>query len=119
MRLLLDEMLDQRLTSHFASHGHECVSAEAAGLKGLLNGELLAAAELRGFEALVTVDKSIEYQTNLADRKIAILIVRVFKNKLLFVLPYVPDALRALESIKPGEVKYVGEPRLIAKNIES
>lgn len=63
MRLLVDEMLDQRVTSHFI--GHECISVKDAGLKGLLNGQLLAAAEQRGFRVLVTVDKSIQYQNNL------------------------------------------------------
>lgn len=119
MRLLLDEMLARRLASHFVSHGHQCVGVKDAGLKGLSNGKLLAAAELRGFEALVTVDKSIQHQTNLKGRKIAIVVIRVFKNKLSFVLPHVPETLRALELINPGEVKYVGEPRLVAKHNQS
>jgi hypothetical protein len=31
----------------------------------------------------------------------------------------VPETLRALELINPGEVKYVGEPRLVAKHNQS
>lgn len=117
MRLLLDEMLDQRLSRHFIEGGHYCVTVKEAGLKGLVNGELLAAADARGFDVLISVDKSIQYQTNLAGRNIAIIIIRVFKNKLLQVLPHLPQALRTLELIRPGEVKYVGEPSLVAKHL--
>lgn len=118
MKLLLDEMLPERLTSHFMIGRHECSSLKTAGLKGLANGELLAAAELRGFEVLITVDKNIQYQNNFTGRKIAVVVIRVFRNKFSFVLPHVPEALRVLELIRPGEIRYVGEPRLVAKHTE-
>lgn len=35
MKLLLDEMLDQRLSGHFAAAGHQCTTVKAAGLTGL------------------------------------------------------------------------------------
>lgn len=119
MNLLLDEMLDQRLARSFASYGHECLSAEAAGFKGLSNGELLKEAELRGFDALLTVDQNIQYQTNLTGRKIRVLIICAFKNKLSYVLPYLPEVVSVLQSLKPGEVRYVGEPRLVRKHSQT
>jgi hypothetical protein len=41
----------------------------------LANGELLTAAESAGFEVLVTTDKNIRYQQNLAGRRIAIVVL--------------------------------------------
>lgn len=115
MKLLLDEMMDQRLATAFASGGHQCMTVRDAGLKGLVNGELLTAAEIRGVGAMLTVDKNIQHQTNFTGRKIAVVVIRVFRNKLSSVLPHVPEVLRILESIRPGEVKYIGEPSLLAK----
>ncbi|HME10781.1 MAG TPA: hypothetical protein VKG25_27240 [Bryobacteraceae bacterium] len=39
------------------------------------NGALLDIAEQTGFEVLVTADKNIRYQQNLAGRKIAIVVI--------------------------------------------
>lgn len=116
MKLLLDEMLPHRLRYHLASSGHDVMTARGAGLKGLANGELLDAAENRGFHALVTTDQNIQYQTNLRGRKIAVVVICVFRNKLPYVLPHLPNLLRNLESIKPGEVKYLGEALLVKKH---
>lgn len=45
------------------------------GWDRLSNGELLTAAEQAGFEVLLTTDKNIRYQQNLAGRKIAIVVL--------------------------------------------
>ena len=66
MRILLDECIDENLRHGFA--GHECHTCRYAGLKGLANGELLAAAEQAGYDVLITVDKNIPHQQNLRDR---------------------------------------------------
>ncbi|HEV2991344.1 MAG TPA: DUF5615 family PIN-like protein [Candidatus Angelobacter sp.] len=116
MKLLLDEMLDERLRSYFAVYDHKCATVKEAGFAGLLNGELLTAADAQGFDVLITTDRNIQYQNNLAGKKIALLIIRVFRNKLSSVVPHVPESLQALTSLKPGEVRYVGEPALIAKH---
>ena len=45
------------------------------GWAGLANGELLNAAEEQQFEVLVTTDKNLRYQQNLAARRIAIFVL--------------------------------------------
>ena len=55
--------------------GHTCQSAQYAGLGGLKNGELLAAAESAGFDVLVTVDGGFQYEQNLRGRKIAVIVL--------------------------------------------
>jgi len=41
----------------------------------LKNGELLLQAEESGFEVLVTTDQNLQYQQNLAARKISIIVL--------------------------------------------
>ncbi|HEU4457298.1 MAG TPA: hypothetical protein VFR81_29785 [Longimicrobium sp.] len=48
-------------------------TAYERGWSTLKNGELLAAAEDQGFEVLVTTDRNLKYQQNLASRTIAII----------------------------------------------
>ena len=55
--------------------GHEVSTAYELGWSTLKNGELLAAAEGRGFEVLVTTDTNLKYQQNLASRSIAIVVL--------------------------------------------
>src|SRR5229473_6540399 len=69
MRILIDECIDERFRNSLP--GHDCQTARYAGLAGLKNGELLAAAEKGKFDVFLTVDQGIEYQENLTARKIA------------------------------------------------
>ena len=39
------------------------------------NGELLRAAEAAGFEVMVTTDMNLQYQQNLAERRIALVVL--------------------------------------------
>jgi hypothetical protein len=55
--------------------GHEVSTAYELGWSTLKNGELLAAAEANGFRVLVTTDRQLKYQQNLASRAIAIVVL--------------------------------------------
>ena len=58
MRILIDECIDERFRNSFP--GHDCHTVRYAGLAGLTNGELLAAAETATFDVFLTVDQGIE-----------------------------------------------------------
>jgi len=102
MRLLLDECVDERLRLMF--QGHNCQTARFARLAGLKNGQLLEAAEAAGFEVLITTDRNIPDQQNLAGRRISIIVLHGQTNRLIDLTLLLPGALEALRSIKPGEV---------------
>jgi len=91
----------------FAESGHECETVRDAGFSGKENGELIALAEKK-FNVLITIDKNIRYQQNIAGRNIAILIIRAASNDLDDIRPHVPQALAALRSIRPGQIVEVG-----------
>jgi predicted nuclease of predicted toxin-antitoxin system len=107
MKLLFDECVPWKVKFLFADGGHECETVRDAGFSGKENGELLALAEGR-FDVFVTIDKNLRYQQNMTGRNIAILIIRPASNDLDDIRPLVPNALLALQSLKPGQVFEVG-----------
>jgi hypothetical protein len=102
MRILIDECVDERFRNYLT--GHDCQTARYAGLAGLENGELLSAAEAAKFDVLLTVDQGIEYQQNLRDRRIAIIIFRGKSNRLKDLLILLPDCLAQFKTIQPGQI---------------
>jgi hypothetical protein len=55
--------------------GHQVTTAYERGWSSLKNGELIAAAEAGDYEVLVTTDKNLRYQQNLAGRSLAIVVL--------------------------------------------
>ena len=95
MKLLLDECVTRHLKRDFT--GHEVHTVEDAGFKGLENGDLLKAAA-GACEVLITVDRNLPSQQNLAGLNIAILILAAKRNSYVRLKPLVPRALSALEN---------------------
>jgi hypothetical protein len=55
--------------------GHTVIKAKDRGWDRLTNGDLLAEAERGGFDVLLTADKNMRYQQNLAGRRIALVVL--------------------------------------------
>ena len=94
MRVLLDEQLPRQLVAYLTSHDVRTVQQE--GWAGLKNGELLKRAKAAGFEALLTADQNLEFQQNLADSGLFIVVIVAVSNALEDLLPAVPRVLAAL-----------------------
>ena len=109
MKLLLDECVTRHLKRDLG--GHEVDTVEEAGFKGLENGDLLKAAS-GVYEVLITVDRNIPYQQNLAGLNIAILILAAKRNSYARLKPLIPRALTALETMKVGDVIRIEEQGL-------
>ncbi len=106
MRILIDECIDERFRNSFSAH--DCQTARYAGLAGLQNGELLAAAEAGNFDVFLTVDQGFAYQQNLRARSIAVIIFRTKSNRLKDLLPHVSICLAQITSIQPGQIVRIG-----------
>ena len=72
-RILLDENSPVGLRRLLPAHEVEHVAR--LGWDGIANGALVAAAEQEGFAVLITADRNLRYQQNLAGRRIALLIL--------------------------------------------
>ncbi len=101
MRVLLDECVTRYLKRDFS--GHEVFTVEEAGFKGLKNGRLLQAMSGH-FDILITVDQNLKYQQNLSAYVLAIVVLKARRSTYPMLEPLMPEVLKRLETIKPGEV---------------
>ena len=73
MLIIFDQATPVPIRSYLEQHTVR--TAAQQGWDKLNNGDLLTAAEEAGFDVLLTTDKNIRYQQNLAGRKIAIVVL--------------------------------------------
>ncbi|MBZ5532460.1 MAG: DUF5615 family PIN-like protein [Acidobacteriia bacterium] len=107
MKILIDECAPRRFKFSLARPGHECQTVPEAGLAGKRNGELLNLAE-GIFDLFVTLDRGLEFQQNLAGKKIAIIVIRAKSNRFFDVDPHAAECLEAIESIQPAQIIRIG-----------
>lgn len=73
MRILFDQGTPAPLRRHL--DGHVVDTAFERGWSNLHNGALLDRAEAEGYQLLVTTDRNLRHQQNLADRQLAIVVL--------------------------------------------
>jgi hypothetical protein len=83
-------------------------TAAQQGWGMLKNGELLAAAEAEGFDVLLTTDKNMRYQQNLAERKIAVLVLG--RQQWPSLRPHVGRVVNAIKAAIPGSYAEIDFP---------
>ena len=103
MRILFDQGTPAPLRDHLP--GHNVETAYEKGWSALRNGELLVKAEAE-FDVLVTTDRNLRHQQNLADRRIAILVLPTTSWPRLQRITR--EIAAAIDALKPGQ--YVEVP---------
>jgi hypothetical protein len=106
MLILLDNGTPRGIAQSL--EGHIVEESRERGWDALDNGELLNAAEAAGFELLVTTDKNIRYQQNLAGRKIAIVVLG--KGRWRLIRPMLTQVVVAVNAATPGSYTEVDIP---------
>ena len=91
MLVLLDEQLPRHLAREIG--GHNVSTVQQRGWAGLKNGELLRVAADAGFEVLVTADRNLQFQQNLSQSRLGIILLIAPSNALEDSLPLVPICL--------------------------
>ena len=107
MLILFDNGTPRTLARYLADH-HKVTEVRARGWEELDNGELLAEADAAGFDVLVTTDKNLCYQQNLAERKIAIVVLG--KGRWSLIRLHVAKILAAVNAATPGSYTEVDIP---------
>jgi predicted nuclease of predicted toxin-antitoxin system len=102
VRVLLDEQLPRHLARELDEH--EVRTVQSQGWAGVKNGELLRLAAEAGFDVLLTADQNFEYQQNLADSPLAVVVLVAFSNALEDLRPCLPAANLAIRTTAPGQV---------------
>ena len=87
---------------------HTVRTAAQQGWDKLSNGDLLTAAEEAGFDILLTTDKNMRYQQNLAGRKIAIIVLG--QQQWPHLEPHIQRVIEAVSAAKPGSYVEVDIP---------
>ena len=105
MRILLDENVPVDLAGLLGHHDIETVSG--LGWSGVTNGELLRRMQGR-FEALVTMDRRLPHQQNLATCTFGVVLLEAPSNRMVDLQPLAPEIRAALEGLPPGELRRVG-----------
>jgi hypothetical protein len=106
MRILFDNGTPRGVAG--ALTGHTVEEARSRGWDTLRNGELLDAAEAAGFDVLLTTDRNIRYQQNLAGRKIAIVVLG--KGRWRLIRERLPAIAAAVAAATPGSLAEVEIP---------
>ena len=96
MKLLLDENLPHALRHEIA--GHDCFTVAYVGWAGVENGSLLALAAAAGFDATITKDAGVEYEQNLRNLPLAVVVLHAASNDMEDLRPLVPALLIGLSA---------------------
>lgn len=88
--------------------GHRIETAHERGWSALLNGDLIAAAGAAGFDVLLTTDKNLRYQQNLAGRRLAIVVL--YSTSWPRLKAAVPAIAAAIASAVPGSFIDAAQP---------
>ena len=105
MKLLLDENLPHQLRHEIP--GHDCVTVSYMGWGGVSNGDLLRRAEAEQFDAVLTKDSNIQFEQNVANLPIAVVVLHAASNDIEDIRPLLPALLQALLSLPPKQITHV------------
>lgn len=106
MRILFDQGVPRGLTASLRSH--DVTEARKLKWEKLSNGALLNLAEGAGFNLLLTTDKNLRYQQNLADRKISIVVLG--QSPWWLVRQHLEAIVAAVNAAVPGSYVEVDIP---------
>lgn len=109
MRVLLDESMPRPFAR--AVYGHEVRTVRQMGWLGTGNGELLRRAREAGFDALITVDRGIEYQQDVTRTGLGLVVLLASSNRVEALLPLAPAVVEALATLRPGQIVRIGTER--------
>ena len=82
--------------------------------KGLKNGAPLAELEQAGFDCLITCDKNLEWQQDLRNRALGVVILPF--QKLDQLKSIASDIADAVKTVRPGEISHVRSSGLETKS---
>lgn len=110
MLTLLDEQVPVELAAvlNAASLGRHTVRTVAEmDWRGTKNGALLRRMREAGFAVMLTADRHIEHQQNIARSGVGLVVMHPHRVRIQELVPLAPAVLTALDAVRPGEVVHV------------
>ena len=105
MRRLLDESLPRPLAALL--RGHDVQTVTQMGWSGLSNGALMREAA-GSFDVILTADQNIEFQQNLSELPLPVVVLVAPTNRIESLEPLVPELLGVLQTLPPRQYVRVG-----------
>ena len=103
LRILFDKNVPYLLRWHLI--GYQVQTADDEGWEQVSNGELIGCAEKAGYQILLTCDQNIQYQQNMARRKISMVVLG--SNIWPSVKPKIAETAAALKRVSPGSFEFI------------
>ena len=100
MKVLFDQGTPEPLRKNLQEHPIDTLAEKGWATKD--NGELLDLAQYEGYSVLVTTDQNIQYQQNLQNRQIGIVVL--LSRNWNMVRLHLEDIKRAIEAVRPGSI---------------
>lgn len=101
MKILLDECVTRKLKSHLTEF--EVNTVVEMNWSGLKNGNLMRKAIEEGFDILLTIDKNLEYQQNLNQYPLSVVVFDVKRSKIEYLHELIPDFKSKVNSFEKGK----------------
>jgi hypothetical protein len=101
MRILLDECVPGRLRRSLP--GHQVFTVAEKGWKGKRNGSLLTLMIADQVDLMITVDRRIKFQQNLAAHRVSLIVLLANSNRLADLLPFADQLQSTRGTIQPGD----------------
>lgn len=102
MRILLDECVPRPLKREL--NDYEIRTVVEMGWSGKKNGELLQLMVQESFTIFLTTDQNLQYQQNLQQAGVAVVVLVAPSNRLPDLVPLIPSVRSVLATISPGKV---------------
>ena len=100
MKLLFDQGTPAPLRNRLLAHSVDTLAERGWSKKD--NGDLLDLAERDGYEVLVTTDRNMRYQQNMAGRRIGVVVLLSANWPLIRLRA--ADIEQAVGAVRPGEI---------------
>jgi predicted nuclease of predicted toxin-antitoxin system len=111
VKVLLDHCVPKRFKRFLLEH--DVKTAREMGWAELTNGQLLEAAASAEFDAVLTVDRKLKHEQNVATLPIAVIIIASGDTRLSGLLPFVAAIDRALSELPPRSFVEITHPERI------
>jgi hypothetical protein len=103
LRVLFDKNVPYLLRRHLIDY--QVQTAEDEGWGQVSNGELISRAEKAGYHIILTCDQNIQYQRNLAHRRISMVVLG--SNICPGIRSKIAEIVAALKIVSPGSFEFI------------
>jgi len=115
MKILLDECVTKKLKRYLDDLDVRTVVE--MGWSGYRNGKLLAAAVENGFDILLSIDKNMAFQQNMAKYEVAVVVFDTQRSKIDILVEFLPEFMARMKEFEKGKITFLAA-ELIESDLE-